>query len=160
MLILPHALTRFQRDRFKVMWRLADNRRKMHLHQSVRRRANPSKVLPESRGDREEPPHPQKMEHLTKVFPFHHPASADLHSLPSLPPLPAGPVDIIRILVIKSSQEEKWERYSPMTGLQEGKRNNWLDTAQLLPKDRGPDGFSGKNMNSVNFILRWWDSKF
>ena len=113
-----------------------------------------------ARGDREEPPHPQKMEHLTKVFPFHHPASADLHSLPSLPPLPAGPVDIIRILVIKSSQEEKWERYSPMTGLQEGKRNNWLETAQLLPKDRGPDGFSGKNMNSVNFILRWWDSKF
>lgn len=68
-------------------------------------------------------------------------------------------MDILRILVTESSQEEKWGRFSPMTGLQEGKRNNWLKTAQLLPKEIGPDGLSGENVNSVGFILRWWVSR-
>ena len=61
-------------------------------------------------------------------------------------------MDILRILVTKSSKEEKQGRFSSIPGIQEGKRNNWLRTAQLLPKELGPDGLAGKDVKSVDFI--------
>lgn len=46
-----------------------------------------------------------------------------------------------------------------MTELQEDQRNNWLKTAQLLPKEIGTDVLSAEKVNRVGFILRWWVSR-
>lgn len=100
----------------------------------------------------EEPPEDGTFE---KWLPLHSPAPVEFHSFPSLPPVTTRQVEILRVLVTKSSQEEKRGRSIPIPGPREAREmTGWEQLCCYQRNQVEPDGWTEQNVNNVAFTLR------